>query len=161
MMDPQTNLYLNYYTTQSGGALPAFTGARRGQYGAGLGDIFRGIFRTLFPIAAHGASAFLNETLRAKEGGSGSWAQAAKSAISPTAHSILSNTLQTLQNGAQQSGGGQGRRRRRRNGRSGAHRALTTVSASHKPSRRGYKRHHSEAKGHKRHLHKKIKFLNF
>ena len=51
-MDPQTNLYLAYYRSQSGGNLPAFHGARGGQSGAGLGDILRGIWRTIFPIAA-------------------------------------------------------------------------------------------------------------
>lgn len=159
-MDPQTNLYLSYYTNQSGGALPAFTGARRGQYGAGLGDIFRGIFRTLFPIAAHGANAFLNETLRAKESGNGSWSEAAKSAISPTAHSILTSTLNTIRNGAQQSGGGRTRRRRRR-ARIGGSSAPGSGQAAIRHKRRGYKRRHGGSKGHKRRHQKKIKFLNF
>ena len=57
-MDPQTDLYIRYYTEQSGSALPTFSGARRGQNGAGLGDILRGIFRAILPIAAHGASTF-------------------------------------------------------------------------------------------------------
>ena len=54
--------------------MPTFSGARRGQYAAGLGDILKEIFRTILPISANGASTFLNETLKAKDSGaSQSW----------------------------------------------------------------------------------------
>ena len=96
-MDPQTQLYLRYYSAQSGGALPTFSGARPGQYGAGLGDILRGLFRTILPIAAHGASTFLNETLRAKESGTAqSWGEAAKAALGSTAENVVTNSLNKL-----------------------------------------------------------------
>ena len=96
-MDPQTPVYLRYYIAQSGGSLPTFAGARRGQHGAGLGDILRGIFRTILPIAAHGASTFLNETLKAKESGSGqSWGDAAKAALVSSAENVVTHSLQKL-----------------------------------------------------------------
>ena len=84
-MDNQTNLYLRYYKAQSGGDLPSFHGARRGQFGAGLGDILRNIFRTLFPIAAQGAGTFLTETMKARDAGAAGWGAATKAAIAPTA----------------------------------------------------------------------------
>ena len=68
-MDSQTQNYLRYYSTQSGGALDPFQGARRGQYGSGLGDILRGIFRSVMPIATRGASTFLGEMTREREDG--------------------------------------------------------------------------------------------
>ena len=82
MMDPQTNLYLRYYSAQAGGQLLTFNGARRGQYGAGLGDILKGIWRIIFPIAARGASTFMSETLPAKDSGC-DWA-----AIAPMARNV-------------------------------------------------------------------------
>lgn len=136
-MDPQTNLYLRYYTAQSGGELSAFHGARRTQVGSGLGDILRGLFRTIFPMAVRGASTFLSEAVRATDAGAG-WGDAAKAAIAPTAQNLLNDGLNRL------SQKGTGRRHRRK----------------HTP-RKAYKRpaHHKRAKG--RHSPKKIKFLNF
>jgi len=156
-MDPQTNLYLRYYSAQAGGSLPAFAGARRGQFGSGLGDILRGIFRTIFPVAASGVSTFINETLRAKDAG-GSWGAAAKSAISPAAHNVLTNTLGKLQGSSEtQSGGGRLRKTRRR-------RIRHDISASNELTRHGYKRKRRSSVHHnnnaKRYF-KRIKFLNF
>lgn len=44
-----TNPYHAYYTGQSGGALPVFRG-RRYQRGHGLGNVLRGVARTVLPI---------------------------------------------------------------------------------------------------------------
>lgn len=148
-MDPQTNIYLQYYNAQSGGQLPAFHGARRGQYGAGLGDILRGIWRTIFPIAAHGASAFLSETLRAKESG-GSWGDAAKSAIAPAAHTLMGKAVEKLSESGQS---GKGKHRRKRRGQ----RVKAQSGGSSKHRRNTYKRKGSM----KHHSAKRIKFLNF
>ena len=45
--------YLSYYTSQAGGDLAGFSGSSA-QYGAGLGGIFKGIFRTVFPLLKKG-----------------------------------------------------------------------------------------------------------
>ena len=142
-MDPQTALYLRYYTQQAGGNLPAFSGARRGQYGAGLGDILRGIFRAVFPIAIRGASTFLGETLKARDEGS-NWKNAALAALPGTAHNIAADAAEKLKSSATQQTGG---RRRRRKGRSGTR-------------KKAYIRHRSTSKRHSKSS-KKIKFINF
>ena len=97
-MDAQTNVYLNYYKAQSGGRLSGFVGNRSSsQTGAGLGDILRGIFRTIFPIAARGVSTFLYETLKAKDGGS-DWGSAAKAAFAPATKEVASGALSEISN---------------------------------------------------------------
>ena len=124
-MDPQSDVYLRYYTAQSGGQLPAFHGARRSQYGAGLGDIFGGIWRTVFSIALHGIGTFINSTLRARESGFGtagaspSWGAAAKSALMPRALNVLAKSAEAIENriktpGDGQAGSGKGRRKIKR-----------------------------------------------
>ena len=150
-MDPQTNLYLRYYTAQSGGELSAFHGSRRGQTGDGLGDILRGIWRTIFPIAARGASTFLTETIRAKEAG-GDWRDAAKAALAPAAHSVLSDGLSAAGVGRQS---GSGRRRHHRKRRRAPAAPVQTGG------RRGYKRPAPHKVKDRRHPSKRIKFLNF
>ena len=167
-MDPQTNLYLRYYNAQSGGALPTFNGARRAQYGSGLGDILRGIWRTIFPIAARGASSFLSEAVRAKDAG-GSWGAAAKAAIAPTAQNVAAAALEKIASAtatssdATQSPGpaqsGKGRRGRRYNLRHQGRRARSGKAAAGQTG--GYKRRHSNGHAKRRHPAKKIKFLNF
>lgn len=109
-MDVQTQNYLRYYTTQAGGRLDTFQGARRGQYGSGLGDILSGIFRTIFPIVAHGASTFLGELGKNKEEGN-SWKDSAKNALAPAAHQMIGRVSRKLRK--RQSGGGRRRKRRR------------------------------------------------
>ena len=110
-MDPQTALYLQYYRDQAGGNLPAFSGARRGQYGAGLGDILRGIFRTVLPIAIRGAASFLGATLQSRDSGS-SWKNAALGALPGAAQTIANEAVEKLKNATakQQEGGGHRRR---------------------------------------------------
>ena len=56
MYHPQshdTERYVAYYTAQAGGDLSGFTGLST-QYGHGLGGIFRGLFRTIFPLMKKG-----------------------------------------------------------------------------------------------------------
>ena len=59
----EADFYEYYQTNQKGGSLPdipVFVGAKRyGQYGAGIGDVFRSIWRFISPIAKRGASSFL------------------------------------------------------------------------------------------------------
>lgn len=45
--------YVAYYTAQAGGDLPGYSGLGA-QYGAGLGGIFRGLFRLAFPLLKKG-----------------------------------------------------------------------------------------------------------
>ena len=122
-MDHQTQSYLEYYNTQTGGQLPVFHGARRMQSGSGLGDILRGLFRTVFPIAAHGLGTFLNEAVRRKDAGN-SWKDAAKGAIGPTAETVATRAVTAVTNGINstpQSGKGRKRKQPRRNAKKRGH----------------------------------------
>ena len=71
--------YLRYYRAQRGGEIPVFRG---GQSGAGLGDILRGIFRFLTPLALRGVQAFAGNAPASTRAGM-SMAEAARSAIRP------------------------------------------------------------------------------
>jgi hypothetical protein len=167
-MDAQTNLYLGYYKAQSGGELPSFNGARRAQYGGGLGDILRGLFRTLFPIAARGASTFLSETLKAKDAGAAGWGAAAKAAIAPTAQNVITQALDKVteaRNGQGQAGGRRHRRKSARRSKRKSKKSSKNRTSSHADTsqlggrrRRGRKRHYKTE--HSTDF-KKIKFLNF
>ena len=164
-MDYPTNNYLRYYLNQqSGGRLDPFKGARRGQFGNGLGQILGGIFRTILPIAAHGASTFLSRTLSEKDANpEQSWKDSAKNALRPTAQKIIGQTLSQIQ---QQPSTMVPRRRRRlpkvspQTGQGRRRRVRKTI--------RG-KKHLSTNRPKKRNLYKKprksltkrIKFLNF
>ena len=95
--DPQKPLYWRYSSAHSAGSFRTFADARRGQYGARLWEILGGILRTILPIAAHGASTFLDETVKAKVSGSPhSWGDAAKAAHGYTADNVVTNSLQKL-----------------------------------------------------------------
>ena len=48
-----TDRYISYYTAQAGGDLSGFSGSAS-QYGSGIGGIFRGLFRTVFPLIKKG-----------------------------------------------------------------------------------------------------------
>ena len=173
-MDSQANIYLRYYRAQAGGNLPAFHGVRRGgKYGTGLGDILRNIWRTIFPIAARGASTFLNETLKARDSGAATsgWAAAAKAAIAPTAQTVLSQAIDKVReatapkpenNAEQQKGSGKRRKRR------ASHRKLPALPMPQFGNGWGTKQHYAgykrmqigDGKRQKKKS-KKIKFLNF
>ena len=99
-MNDNTKNYIQYYEAQSGGQIPIFIGERGlnnvKQKGAGIGDILKGMFRNILPIAAKGATTFLAETLKAKNEGNHNWKTAMKSALKPTARNIVANTASTL-----------------------------------------------------------------
>ena len=162
-MDSQTNLYLRYYRAQAGGTLPAFHGVRRGgQYGTGVGDILRNIWRTIFPIATRGASTFLNETLKARDSGASSgWAAAAKAAIAPAAQTVLSQAIDKVREATapkeektEQKGSGKRKRRKNR-------KPPPPPPQFGGRSYTGYKREQAGGVIGHRKKSKKIKFLNF
>ena len=122
-MDSNTKSYYNFLTSSAGGGgggvggdayrfggnLPVFHGAPRyHQYGAGIGDFFRGLFRTFLPVAMRGASTFLNETLKAQQDGV-SLKDAAKAALSPAFGDVVTSALEQLKT----SKSGRGRKRRK------------------------------------------------
>ena len=94
-MEKQAQAYYNYFNSPAAhvasGGIPVFRGARRaGQYGAGIGDFFRGIFRRFLPIAVKGAATFLSETVKNNREGA-SFKDAAKAALRPTLGATLAN----------------------------------------------------------------------
>lgn len=158
-MDPQTNVYLQYYRSQqTGGQLNVFAGRRRaGQAGGSLGGILSGVFRTLVPVAARGGASYLSEMLKAHDEGK-SWGEAMKSAIGPAlknaAESTLTNASKAISASVGQSGTGSKRKRRHKKEQSG----------NGKKKKGGKKRRHAGAFPYKSGLTapaKKIKFLNF
>ena len=95
-------MYYRYYRSQSGGEIPVFRGGR--QTGEGLGDILRGIFRFIAPIALRGISTFAGHTFDAHQKGA-SLKDAAKSALNPTLNSVTSGIVEQFR-GRQQTGSG-------------------------------------------------------
>ena len=45
--------YVNYYQNQAGGSMPGYAGVPS-MYGAGLGGLFRGLFRMAMPLLRRG-----------------------------------------------------------------------------------------------------------
>lgn len=80
MHSSRAGAYYKYYVSQAGGEFPVFRG---GQHGAGLGDIFRTIFRWIAPIAVRGLTTFATNTMKSYDQGS-SFKEAAKGALAPT-----------------------------------------------------------------------------
>jgi hypothetical protein len=96
--------YCRYYHAQSGGEIPVFRGGR--QSGEGLGDILRGIFRFIAPLALRGISAFAGHTLDAHQKGA-TLKDAAKSALTPTLNSVASGFAERFNRGTnEQTGSG-------------------------------------------------------
>ena len=61
MEDPRVEFYKKSLGGQrGGGSYPVFEGTSRYQYGAGFGDVLRGIWRVFFPTVVKGAASFLN-----------------------------------------------------------------------------------------------------
>ena len=98
-MDSRAEAYYNYFNSSNGGGTeyPVYRGARRcnPQYGAGIGDFFRGLFRSFFPVALKGASTFLNYTVRAQNEGL-SIGQAAKAALRPAFGAAMTSAVEQL-----------------------------------------------------------------
>ena len=88
-----TNDYRRYYESQLGGEFPVFRGGS--QSGAGLGDILRGLFRFLMPVALRGIQTFAGNTLAATQAGV-PLPLAAKSAIMPTISAVAGSAAPTV-----------------------------------------------------------------
>jgi len=118
-MDYKTQAYYQYFTGGgSGGEFPVYRGARRfPQYGAGIGDFFRGLFRTLFPVALRGAATFVNEAVR-EQGEGATLGQAAKAAFKPALGAVLNEVIARQKKAdaetLQQSGSGKKKRSSRK-----------------------------------------------
>ena len=70
--DPQAQALYLLYKNQYGGALyPVFRGGRQLQYGEGFGDIFKSIWKWVFPVGSSGAGTFLEEMVKKKSEGLG------------------------------------------------------------------------------------------
>ena len=116
----EVNTYVQHYEAQSGGNIPVFSGGNipvfKGgsvQYGAGIGDFFRGLFRTLFPVALKTVGAFVGNAAEAHAKGA-SIKDAAKGALRPALNTAISGAVQAFGN---QTGSGKGYKRRRGNKR--------------------------------------------
>ncbi len=103
----------SFQSNQIGGMLPSFQGTQY-QRGHGLGDILRGIFRTVFPlfapIATNSASTFIKSAGEALIEGK-TLKDAAKSAFAPTAGALIDSTARTLKS---QIGNGKGKYKRKK-----------------------------------------------
>ena len=90
-MDSRVEHYKNafcHHSNQWGGAadIPLFDGAQRYQYGQGIGDVLRGIWRFFRPVAVKGAQTLLKAGSEAiKEG--------------PTVNEVLKSTLKPTMGG--------------------------------------------------------------
>lgn len=109
-MGDHADFYYKIIQSQRGGDFPVFRGARHIQYGNGFGDIFRGIFRHVLPVLAKGAATFFGDLVRNREQGS-NWGSALKSAIAPTAMSVIGEASKHVNQT------GTGKKRKRRNKR--------------------------------------------
>ncbi len=82
------NQYIDYYEAQRGGAMNDIRVFRGGfQRGAGLGDVLRGLFRTIAPVAMQGIGNFAKSTMEGAQKGMPLGA-AAKAALMPTMASM-------------------------------------------------------------------------
>lgn len=130
------NNYLRYYNSQSGGRLDVFHGARRGQFGHGLGDILSGIFRTVLPIAAHGASTFLGEMANEQASGK-SLKESALNALTPAAQDMVGTVSSRLRGSSggrrkrKQTGAGGGGKRKKKYRKRRRHQRVGFCSGSH------------------------------
>lgn len=86
--------------TQVGGSIPVFAGSQH-QYGAGLGDILRGIFRTvapiLMPIIKPTLRSLAASTISGMEEGK-SFKDSIKGGLKPALGTAIDSTLENIQN---------------------------------------------------------------
>lgn len=110
MRDPQAEAYYRLFTGQQrgGSLLPVFRGAPYYQQGGGFGDILKGIFRFLLPVAVRGATTFLDSAARAQESGA-SIKEAAKAALRPTLSAAASEAYEQFAQRRQQQQQGSGK----------------------------------------------------
>ena len=99
MDNPAVQNYINFFERRqqhgSGFDYPVFAGARFNQQGSGFGDILRGIFRFIFPMAASGVRTFVGEAVKGHDS-SADWKIPAKSAILPTAQNVTGKALDQI-----------------------------------------------------------------
>ena len=119
------NPYYQFYRSQMGHGLPVFQGTSY-QYGAGLGDVLRGLFRTVFPflapIATRAATGFISNTAQRLESGS-TLKDAARGALGPTLEGVADTTAEQIARRIQRGSGRSAKRRvthARKLGRRGA-----------------------------------------
>jgi hypothetical protein len=113
MDNPGVQNYVKLFkNVQEGGGAnyPIFHGTRYSQYGNGFGDILRGIFRFILPIAARGVSTFVGETVKAHDSGA-DWKTSLKSAVKPTAYGVVNKAFEQMEDPPQK---GSGKRHRKR-----------------------------------------------
>ena len=113
MDQPGVQAYVKLFrTVQEGGGAnyPIFQGSRFVQNGGGFGDFLRRAFGVVFPLLMQGVGAFAGNTMRAREGGA-DWKSSMKSAILPTATTVLQKTAEQVERA--QAGGGKHRKRRK------------------------------------------------
>lgn len=117
MMDERAEAYVRHWSAQQhgGSSFPVFRGSRHMAYqeGAGIGDILRGIFRFLAPVALRGLSSFAGNTLRAHQKGA-TLGEAAKSSILPALGDAAQGVMERFSQPGQEGGG---KRKRRAGGR--------------------------------------------
>ncbi len=116
-LDPEAQkLYLLYHPQAGGALFPVFRGSRQSQYGEGFGDIFKSIWKWVFPVVSNSAGTFLQEMVKSKAEGS-NWKDAAKSALKPTILEGISRGAEQVSKALDESKSsqeGRGRRKKRR-----------------------------------------------
>ena len=116
-LDPEAHkLYLLYHPQGGGALFPVFRGSKQAQYGEGFGDIFKSIWKWVFPVVSSSAGTFLQEMVKSKSEGS-NWKDAAKSALKPTILEGISRGAKQVSKALDESKtsqSGKGRRRKRR-----------------------------------------------
>jgi len=116
-LNPEAQKFYLLYHPQAGGALyPVFRGSRQAQYGEGFGDMFKSIWKWVFPVVSSSAGTFLQEMVKSKSEGS-NWKDAAKAAIKPTIFEGISRGAEQVSKAldqAKSSQEGRGRRKKRK-----------------------------------------------
>lgn len=96
--DASMRALLNYYRAQRGGALAAMSGSKY-QRGNGFGDIFKGVFRSVFPylaqIVGDTGQAFLANAGNSVRQGRG-YKESITGALAPTGKALVDNTIRTI-----------------------------------------------------------------
>lgn len=114
--DADRRAYEHYYVNQGGNGMPVFYGARM-QHGHGIGSIFSGLFRSIFPIIKRVAPVIGKKALQTgvkiigDVAAGQSLKDAAKSRVSDAINEGISSFVPT---GDVQSGSGTSRRKKRK-----------------------------------------------
>ena len=98
-MDPRVEQYKNAFCRQygEGANIPVFSGSHRYQYGQGVGDVLRGIWRFFRPVAIKGAQTLLKAGSEAIKDGA-TVKDVLKSTIKPTIGALLGATAEQMAN---------------------------------------------------------------